>query len=96
MEQTGRASWRWRTYVLNQEEYVLRPGPMGALALPCFYRELEAIPEAQIFLLPAPPSPGTRKLGLVPSAASGSLASAPFLEALRDRDCPFLSSDSAA
>lgn len=91
-----RASWWWMARVLRQEEYVPRPSSTGALALPCFSSELEAIPEAQIFLLPTPPSPGTRKLGLVPSAAWGSLASAPFLEALRDEDCPFLSSDSAA
>lgn len=32
----------------------------------------------------------------MPSAAWGSLASAPFLEALRDGDYPFLLSDSAA
>lgn len=96
LEQAGRASWWWRASVLRQEEYVPRPSPKGALAPPCFSSELEAIPEAQIFLLPTPPSPGTRKLGLVPSAAWGSLASAPFLEALRDGDCPFLSSDSAA
>jgi hypothetical protein len=42
--------------------------------------------------LPTPPSPGTRKLGPVPRAASGSLASALFLEALREGDYSFLSS----
>lgn len=94
--QAGRASWWWRARVLRQEQYVPRPSPTWALAPPCFSSELEVIPQTQIFLLPTPPSPGTRKLGLVPSAAWGSLASAPFLEALRDGDCPFLLSDSAA
>ena len=45
----------------------------------------KAAPSARVFLpLPTPPSPGTRKLEPVPSAASGQPASALFLGALRE------------
>lgn len=77
-----------------------RPVPTSALSRPCFWSKLRVEDLRQegsswglrLPSLPTAPTPGTRKPGPVPSAASGQLASALFLEALSG-DCPLLSSE---
>ena len=90
---TGAATWRWRPkcrWGWWRGGQHSRPVLTRVLAGPCFWSKLRVADLGQegsswVLCPPCPPKPahsGTRKLGPVPRAASGQLASALFLEAL--------------